>query len=342
MRTSVDRPLAWPYRAPCTDGGRPLGAPPTFSVVIAAYNAAPSLPAAVESVLAQTAPPLELIVCDDGSTDATAAALAPFGPRLTYLRKEHGGVASARNVALRIARGEFFAVLDADDEYLPDRLEALSELASARPDLDLLCTDALLELDGEVAGTFEEGCAFPLERQAAAILDRCFCVAPAARRSALLEIGGYDESLRTGSDWDSAIRLIHGGAKAGLVEAALYRYRIHSASLTAQRVATLRDRITLLRKAEALELGASERSALRRSLARQRGYLALTEAEAALRAGGGEARRRALAAAVSPGVGLRSRAAAVAASIAPQAAARRLERRALVGHSRLRRSVRNR
>lgn len=339
----MEPPLAWPYRAPSAANGSPTGAPPTFSVVIAAHDAATSLPAAVESVLAQTTPPLELIVCDDGSHDATEAVLAPFSERLTYLWKEHGGVASARNAALRVARGEFFAVLDADDEYLPERLEALSELGSMRPDLDVVCTDALLELDGEVSATFEEGCSFPVERQAAAILDRCFCVAPAVRRSKLLEVGGYDESLRTGSDWDCAIRLIHAGAKAGLVEAALYRYRIHSSSLTAQRVATLRDRVTLLRKAEALELDDSQHSALRRSLARQRGYLALTEAEAALRAGRPEARRRALGAALSPGVGLRSRASAFAASIAPRAAARRLERRALVaGRTRLQRSVRRR
>ena len=341
MRSSVE-PL--PYRAPRDDGGRRSPAPPTFSVVIAAHNAAASIHRAVRSVLVQTRPPLELIVCDDGSTDATEAALAPVRDRVIYLSKEHGGVASARNAATRRATGEFFAVLDADDEYLPERLEALSELASARPDLDILCTDALLELDGNVAGTFEEGCPFPVEAQAAAILDRCFCVAPAVRRSVLLEVGGYDESLRTGSDWDCVIRLIHAGAGAGIVDMPLYRYSIHSGSLTAQRVSTLRDRVTLLNKAGAtLELAQPERAALNRSLARQRGYLALTEAESALRAGGPEARRRALAAARSPGVGLRSRAAAIAAAIAPRTAARELERQALVGgRSRLRRSVRAR
>jgi hypothetical protein len=341
MRDSVE-PL--PYRAPHGDGGRASQAPPTFSVVIAAHNAAASIQRAVRSVLVQTKPPLELIVYDDGSTDATEAVLAPVRDRVTYLRKEHGGVASARNAAARAATGEFFAVLDADDEYLPERLEALSELAAARPDLDILCTDALLELDGNVAGTFEEGCPFPVEAQAAAILDRCFCVAPAVRRSVLLEVGGYDESLRTGSDWDCVIRLIHAGAGAGIVDLPLYRYSIHSGSLTARRVSTLRDRVTLLSKAgSTLELAPPERAALNHSLARQRGYLALTEAEAALRAGGPEARRLALAAARSPGVGLRSRAAAIAAAIAPRTAARELERRALVGgRSRLRRSVRSR
>src|SRR4029450_831735 len=134
------------FRAPL-GGGTARDAPPTFSVVIAARNAAESIPEALESALTQTLSPHEVIVSDDGSVDATAEALAPYRGRRTYLRKEDGGVAAARNAALEVARGEFFAVLDADDRYLPERLEALGELAMARPDLDLLCTDALLEHD---------------------------------------------------------------------------------------------------------------------------------------------------------------------------------------------------
>ena len=191
---------------------------PTFTVVIAAHNAAGTIAEAVDSALAQTLAPLQIIVCDDGSTDGTAAALEPYGDRVIYKRNQHGGVASARNAALERAKGDFFAVLDADDAYLSVRLEALAQLAVARPDLDILCTDAVLEVDGQPVSRFGEDTPFELADQPAAILERCFCVAPAVRRRKLLDIGGFDESLYTGSDWECLIRLIHGGAVAGLVD----------------------------------------------------------------------------------------------------------------------------
>jgi hypothetical protein len=332
-----------PFRAPPLVGEEPLRPAPTFSVVVAAHNAAETLSDAVESALAQTLPPLELIVCDDGSTDDTAAVVEPYRDRLTYLRKERGGVASARNAALAIAKGEFLAVLDADDAYLPDRLEALAELGSARPDLDLLCTDAFFELDGRVVGTFSETCPFEVVDQRAAILERCFCVAPAIRRTTLLRVGGFDESLRTGSDWECVIRIIHAGGAAGLVDEALYRYRyrVDGASLTADRVGTLQDRVSFLeRVARTYDLRESERATLASSLTAQRASLVLTEAEAALRARASDARSRAFAAARSPGVAFRSRAAALAAGLAPRTAARTLERRARGGgSSRLGRSL---
>jgi hypothetical protein len=328
------------FRAPPVAVENPPRSAPTFSVVVAAHNAAETLSDAVESALAQTLPPFELIVCDDGSTDGTAAAIEPYRDRITYLRKERGGAASARNAALAIAKGEFLAVLDADDAYLPERLEALADLGSARPDLDLLCTDAFFELDGRVVGTFGETCPFEVVDQRAAILERCFCAWPAIRRTTLLRVGGFDESLRTGSDWECVIRILHAGAAAGLVDEPLYRYRVHGASLTADRVGTLQDRVAFLERVGlSYGLGDVERDVLARSLAAQRTSLVLTEAEAALRTGARDARRRALAAARSPGVALRSRAAAIAAAIAPGTAARALKRRALGGRSRLGRSV---
>jgi hypothetical protein len=317
------------------------GPVPTFSVVIAAHDAAGTIGEAVESALGQTLPPLEVIVVDDGSTDGILAALEPYLDRIVCIRKERGGAAWARNAALERARGDFLVVLDADDAYLPERLEALTELAVARPDLDILCTDAFLEVERRPAGTFSEGCAFEIVDQRAAILERCFCVAPAYRRMRLLDAGGFDESLRTGSDWECVIRLVYSGVLAGAVDEPLYRYRLHDRSLTSDRVRTLRDRIALLEQVgQATALENHERVVLASSLAAQRAYLALTEAEAALRSRSRDARRRSLRAARMPAVALRSRAAALAAAVAPEAAARALERReARRGHSRLRRTL---
>jgi hypothetical protein len=139
-------------------------------------------------------------------------------------------------------------------------------------------------------------------------------------------------------DWECAIRLIHSGAVAGLVDEPLYRYRIHGGSLTADRLATLRERIEFLERVGRVQaLHARERAALARSVARQRTTLALGQAEVALRSHARDARRCALAAARSPGLALRYRAAALAAALAPDTAARALERReARRGDSRLR------
>jgi hypothetical protein len=326
------------YLMPPATGELERGQVPTFSIVIAAHNAAGTIAEAVESALAQTLPAIEVIVGDDGSTDETAAALDPYRERIRYFRQEHRGVASTRNAALKIARGDFFAVLDADDAYLPERLEALAGLSATRPDLDLLCTDLVYEVDGRPAGRFEATCPFEVADQRTAILDRCFCAVPAMRRATLVRVGGFDEAMRTGSDWECAIRLIHSGAAAGLVEEPLYRYRIHSGSLTADRLATLRERIEFLeRVGRVQELRGPERSALAGSVARQRTSLVLAEAEVALRSRSRDARTRALAAARSPMVPWRYRAAALAAALAPRAAARALERReARRGDDRLR------
>jgi hypothetical protein len=332
-------PATWTSLAPPASGELEPGKRPTFSVVIAAHNAAATIAEAVESAFAQTLPPLEVVVVDDGSTDDTLAALEPYGDGLVRIRKPRGGVASARNAALERARGDFLAVLDADDAYVPERLEAMTELAVTRPDLDILCTDAFLEVDGRAVARFGEGCAFEVGDQRAAILQRCFCIAPAYRRTTLVDAGGFDESLRTGEDWECVIRLLFRGALAGAVAEPLYRYRIHDRSLTADRVATLGDRIALLERVRrSTPLSDRESGALASSLAAQRASLVLTQTEAALRSRSRDARTHALGAARTPGVGLRGRLSALAAAIAPETAARVLERReARGGRSRLRR-----
>src|SRR5579859_6471888 len=102
----------------------------SVTVLIPAYNAGPFLHRAVGSALDQTHPPLEVIVVDDGSTDDTADVaqrLALADPRVRVIRlPENGGPAKARNAGLDLARGEWVAVLDADDAYMHARLEDLT------------------------------------------------------------------------------------------------------------------------------------------------------------------------------------------------------------------------
>ncbi len=326
-----------PVLAPPPDPDLEPGRAPTFSVLIAAYQAAGMIAEAVESALGQSSPPYEVVVCDDGSTDDIEGALAPYRERIVLLRKENGGGASALNAAARAAAGEFVAILDADDGYAPERLEALGELAASRPDLDILATDAYLIVDGRPAARFCERTPFAVAAQRAEILDRCFLVAPAVRRSRLLAAGGFDESFRIAYDWDCWIRLILDGSRAGLVDEPLYLYRFDGPSLTARRVASLRARVAVLEKtSRRMDLLLGERRALAQALAVHRRPALLAEAEAALREGSPDARRRACAVALGPGFGPRVRVKALAAALAPGVAARRLEKReAQTGYSRL-------
>src|SRR5258706_15051131 len=95
---------------------------PLVSVILPVYNGEGGGGRAVESVLAQTYPAIELIVIDDGSTDGTRAVLERFGSRVTVLAQPHAGAYAARNLGLRYAHGAFVAFLDSDDAWLRDRL----------------------------------------------------------------------------------------------------------------------------------------------------------------------------------------------------------------------------
>jgi glycosyltransferase involved in cell wall biosynthesis len=96
---------------------------PTVSVVMPAYNAAATIAAALRSVEAQTVPPDEVIVVDDGSADGTAALVAKRFPRVRLIRQANAGCGQARNTGVRAAKGEWLAFLDADDLWLPRKLE---------------------------------------------------------------------------------------------------------------------------------------------------------------------------------------------------------------------------
>ena len=120
--------------------------PPAISVVIPAYQEARRIGAAIESVLAQTLQPLEIIVVDDGSTDDTAAIADRYGARV--LQQRNAGISAARNRGIDEAAGEWIALLDADDAWLPERLAWLARAAAARPDIGFGFSDYTVEENG--------------------------------------------------------------------------------------------------------------------------------------------------------------------------------------------------
>jgi glycosyltransferase involved in cell wall biosynthesis len=235
----------------------------------------PAVTGAVASALAQTMPAHEVIVCDDGSTDAPEKSLAAFHDQIILLRKPNGGGASALNHALGAATGDFVAILDADDLYDPERTKAIAMAAASRPDLDIVTTDAWLERDGTRSGTYSNSNPFAVQEQRAAILETCFPGGwPAVRRIRLLEAGGWNEAYRVAYDWECWLRLILAGSSVGMVDAPLMTYHVHEGSLSADKLLSLKERIRLLRRVDATQLSQQERRARRRAIARDTRRLA--------------------------------------------------------------------
>ena len=304
---------------------------PSFSVVIAAYQAAGTVGEAVSSALGQTRPPLEVVVCDDGSTDDLTGALAPFGDAVTLIRQANGGEASAKNAAARAASGDFVVILDADDTFMPERLERLAELAARRPELDVLTTDAWLEVDGRrMRRCYGPGWTFAEDDQRHEILRRNFVFGLAAvRRSRLLELGGFDEALRRTTDWDLWIRMLLRGSAVGAVLEPLATYRVHRASLSADRIGMKRGALQTLTNARRdPALRPEDVPVLEASIAAYGRELRLLEGRAALAAGAPGVRRRMLAMAADSGFPPPARALALAAAVAPGTAGRVQRRRA--------------
>jgi Glycosyl transferase family 2 len=309
-------------------------------VLVPAYQAAGTIGETLESALSQTLPAREVIVCDDGSTDDITSAVAPYRDRITFLRKANGGGASALNAAARVATGDFVAALDADDAWARERLEALGALSTARPDLDLLGTDAWFEAARRRIGRFNEANPFADHDQCRAILERCFLFHPAVRRRLLLTLGGFDESFPIAYDWECWIRLILDGARAGLVDQPLTSYRLRPGSLASARPASLRDRVRVLQKVQRrTDLAPELRRALDSFVADRERAALLAEAEHALSVGDPRPRRRLLALARARGASPHTRLKALMAASSPRLARWAVLERRPEGAMRLSRGV---
>jgi glycosyltransferase involved in cell wall biosynthesis len=185
-----------------------MGAP-AVSVLMSVRDGAPWVRPAVLSVLAQTASDLELIVIDDGSTDATADLLAALHePRLRVERQEPAGLTRSLNRALALARAPLLARLDADDLAAPDRLERQRAFLDAHPDVGLLGTGAReVDASGHEVGVVSPPAEDAQIRRALIRANPFVHSSVMMRRSVLDRVGGYDEALPVAQDYDLWMRM---------------------------------------------------------------------------------------------------------------------------------------
>ena len=119
------------------------------AVIIPTYNSAKYLPEAVESVLMQTHKRLELIIVDDGSTDDTASVIAKYTDRIRYIHQSNEGSYKARNRGIQTTKSRYVAFLDADDVWMPNKLETQLDFLRANPTLGLVFSDAVFFRENE-------------------------------------------------------------------------------------------------------------------------------------------------------------------------------------------------
>jgi glycosyltransferase involved in cell wall biosynthesis len=184
---------------------------PLVSVITPAYNTRAYVGRAVRSALAQSVGNLEVIVVDDGSTDGTADAArecARDDERVRIVRQDNAGPSAARNTAMRLAAGEFFAWLDSDDEWLPGFLEAQLAAFERRPSTAIVTANAI-NRGGAFDGTLYRPARAGMRPLAFADLIReedAVCVLSVFRREVYDTVGPMNEALRSNEDYEFWLR----------------------------------------------------------------------------------------------------------------------------------------
>src|SRR3989339_57767 len=220
------------------------------SVVIPSFNYATYTAQAVESVLAQTFCDFEIIVVDDGSTDGTRDAMRNFGDKIYYIYKENGGVSSARNLGIKVAKGKYIAFLDCDDLWLSNKLEE-SLKGFMDEDVGLVYTNIfLIDFAGEIIS--ENKCSGFSGYVSKRLLLSNFINNPTVivKKECFSSVGFFDEKMFCAADWDMWLRISEHYQIKHIAET-LSKYRIVRDYLVAHTEDYKKDSLAVIAKAYA-------------------------------------------------------------------------------------------
>jgi glycosyltransferase involved in cell wall biosynthesis len=227
----------------------------TVDIIIPAFNAARFLPFSLESVVSQTFDDWRILLVDDGSTDNTAEAVAPFldrlGSKIRYIKQENRGLPAARNTAIRASTAEFLALLDADDVWLPCRLSESLKILRERPQVGLvygLITG--IDQDNRPGITWEGNLSDADGHIAPQVYMRKVelpCPTITFRRKCLDEVGFFDETMRATEDRDLWLRIAL-RYEVGFVPKVLAYYRLSPNSMSTDPQRMLQAQLKFIRK----------------------------------------------------------------------------------------------
>ena len=259
-------------------------APDRVAVVIPVYRAH-FLAEALDSVFAQSQPPDEVIVIDDGSPDREEieCAVGRHLSRITLVRQSNMGAAAGRNRGIALTTAPLVALLDADDRWLPDFLAEQLAILRKAPEVDVVYCDGIILGDTRLAGqTFMMSCPSVGEVSLESLLaQRCTVLLSSvvARRQAIVDAGGFDVDLRRGQDFDLWLRMAQRGARFAYQRKVLVERRVHADNLSGTAVNEQERPLHILEKTiRTMSLTDRERRSaerrireLRASLARENG-----------------------------------------------------------------------
>lgn len=193
----------------------------TVSVIVPTFNGAGFIADTLRSILAQTHPPLEVIVVDDGSDDGTAEVLATFGDRVRRIAQSRSGPAAARNAGIQAARGRLLAFLDHDDLWVPDKLALQVAAFAADPALGV-CVGHLRSFRGAFRGEATEWEADPVPGY--------LTITMLARREAFGRVGLLDPAREHSDSADWFLRAADAGVPVRLLPDLLTLHRVHASN----------------------------------------------------------------------------------------------------------------
>jgi len=213
---------------------------PLISTVIPVYNSELYIQEAVQSVLDQTYPEVEIIIVDDGSTDKTSRIVLGFGGPIRYIFQENAGPSAARNKGIVSSSGGYLAFLDADDLFMPEKLEKQLMRLQEDPDLDMVFGQAEQFYSPDLSD--EEKKRFTVSKMK---LPGIFVSAMLIRREAFERVGFFDTRLKVGQFLDWYMKAMETGLTLSTLDDVVVKRRIHRKNWSSQ--ASLEDRKAFVR-----------------------------------------------------------------------------------------------